>query len=268
MNAPQHDVEGLVVVIAGGTSGLGLSAARQLVAQGAKVAVWGRSQETLDQAMAELGGSAIGFTGDAADPATAPKVIDAAVQAFGRMDALYHVAGGSGRSKGDGPLHEMTDEGWRYTVDLNLSSVTYSNRAALRQFLRQGGGGCILNMGSVLGWSPSPEHFASHAYAATKAAIIGLSRATASYYAQDNIRVNVIAPALVETPMSRRAFGNEEIMSFVAAKQPLDGGRAGLPEDVDGAALFLLSRQARFITGQVLAVDGGWTVSEGRTTRG
>jgi NAD(P)-dependent dehydrogenase (short-subunit alcohol dehydrogenase family) len=116
-------------------------------------------------------------------------------------------------------------------------------------------------MGSVLGWSPSPQYFASHAYAAAKAAIIGFTKSTASYYAQDNIRINVIAPALVETPMSERACSNEDIMRFVAAKQPLDGGRVGVPGDVDGAALFLLSRQAHFITGQVLAVDGGWTVS-------
>lgn len=264
--AVQYDVEGLVVVVAGGTSGLGLSAARQLVRQGAKVAVFGRSPETLKQALDELGPSAIGLAADATQPESAVQIMEAAVQAFGRVDALYHVAGGSGRSKGDGPLHEMTDEGWRHTVDLNLSSVIYSNRAAVRQFLKQGGGGAILNMGSVLGWSPSPQYFASHAYAATKAAIIGFSKATASYYANDNIRVNVVAPALVETPMSQRAMGNDEIMTFIAAKQPLDGGRVGVPGDVDGAALFLLSRQAGFITGQVLAVDGGWTVSEGRSS--
>lgn len=158
----------------------------------------------------------------------------------------------------------MSDEGWRYTADTNLSAVVFSNRAAVRQFLAQGGGGCVLNMGSVLGGSPSPEFFASHAYAAAKAGIVGFSKSIAAYYAKANIRVNVIAPALVETPMSERAFGNEAILDFVAKKQPLDGGRAGLPADVDGAALFLLSRSARFITGQVLAVDGGWTVSEGR----
>ena len=263
--AVQYDVEGLVVVVAGGTSGLGLSAARQLVQQGARVAIFGRSQSTLELALAELGPSAIGYAADASQPDSAARVIEAAVQSFGRVDALYHVAGGSGRSKGDGPLHELTDEGWRHTVDLNLSSVIYSNRAAVRQFLKQGGGGGILNMGSVLGWSPSPQYFASHAYAATKAAVIGFSKATASYYARDNIRVNVVAPALVETPMSQRAMDNDEIMRFVVAKQPLDGGRAGVPSDVDGAALFLLSRQASFITGQVLAVDGGWTVSEGRS---
>lgn len=260
----RYDVEGLVVAVVGGTTGLGLSAARRLIDCGAKVVVSSRSEENVRSALAVLGGNARGIAADASDPAAGERTVELAASSFGRLDALYHVAGGSGRSKGDGPLHEVTDEGLRYTLDLNLSSVILSNRAAVRQFQRQGGGGCILNMGSVLGCSPSPEFFASHVYAATKAGIIGFSRSVASYYAQENIRVNVIAPALVETPMSLRACRNDEIMQFIAAKQPLDGGRAGVPEDVDGAALFLLSREARFITGQVLAVDGGWTVSEGR----
>lgn len=260
----QYDVEGLAVVVMGGTTGLGLSAARALVANGARVVVSSRSEENVQAALNVLGEKACGFAGDASLPETAERAVAMAVEAFGRLDALYHVAGGSGRSRGDGPLHEITDEGLRYTLDLNLTSIITSNRAAVRQFMKQGGGGSILNMGSVLGWSPSPEFFASHAYAAAKAGIVGFSKSIASYYASQNIRVNVIAPALVETPMSQRAVGNEAIVRFVAAKQPLDGGRVGAPDDVDGAALFLLSRAAKFITGQVLAVDGGWTVSEGR----
>lgn len=260
----RYDVEGMSVVVMGGTTGLGLSAAQALVANGARVVVTSRSEANVHSALQTLGSGASGFAGDASLPETAEKAVALAVENFGRLDALYHVAGGSGRSRGDGPLHEMTDAGLSYTLDLNLASIILSNRAAVRQFLHQGGGGCILNMGSVLGWSPSPEFFASHAYAAAKAGIIGFSQSIASYYAKQNIRVNVIAPALVETPMSQRAVGNEAIVRFVAAKQPLDGGRVGSPEDVEGAALFLLSRAAKFITGQVLAVDGGWTVSEGR----
>ena len=263
MNA-RYDVEGLVVVVMGGTTGLGLSAAQALVANGARVVVSSRSESNVQAALKLLGDSARGLAGDASLPETAERAVVLAVESFGRLDALYHVAGGSGRSRGDGPLHEMTDDGLRYTLDLNLNSVILSNRAAVRQFMKQEGGGVILNMGSVLGWSPSPEFFASHAYAAAKAGIIGFSKSIASYYAPQNIRVNVIAPALVETPMSQRAVGNEDIQRFIAAKQPLDGGRVGTTDDVEGAALFLLSRAAKFITGQVLAVDGGWTVSEGR----
>jgi NAD(P)-dependent dehydrogenase (short-subunit alcohol dehydrogenase family) len=261
LNSLQYDVAGLVVVIAGGTTGLGFSAAQRLVENGARVAIFGRSQDSVDEALQALGDSAVGVAADATDSASASKVIAMAVNTFGRVDALYHVAGGSGRRYGDGPLHELSDDGWRYTCDLNLTSMIFSNRAAVQQFLKQGDGGTILNMGSVLGWSPEPTHFASHGYAATKAAIVGFSKSIASYYAPHNIRVNVIAPALVETPMSQRALGNDAIMDFINRKQPLDGGRVGVPEDLDGAALFLLSRQAKFITGQVLAVDGGWTVS-------
>lgn len=259
-----HSVSGQNIILMGGTTGLGLSAAKKLVAAGARVVVTSRTQENVDAALAELGQHARGFAADAATPEAAERAVELVVSEFGRLDALYHVAGGSGRSRGDGPLHELTDEGLDYTLDLNLKSVIYSNRAAVKQFLRQDGGGVILNMASVLGYSPSPQFFASHAYAAAKAGIIGFSKSIAAYYAPQNIRVNVIAPALVETPMSKRAAGKEEIMTFIKTKQPLDGGRIGHPEDCDAAALLLLSPDSKFITGQVLAVDGGWTVSEGQ----
>ena len=260
----QPDVAGLNIVIVGGTTGLGLSAAKALAAAGARLVIFSRSDANVRAALGELGNAARGFAGDATDPAAAERAVALAVSEFGRLDALYHVAGGSGRSRGDGPLHEISDEGWRHTIELNLTGVFLSNRAALRQFLKQGGGGNILNMSSVLAWSPSPDHFASHAYAAAKAAVIGLSKAAAARYAKDNIRVNVIAPGLVETPMSRRAATDDKIMRFIKTKQPLDGGRIGNPDDLDDAVLFLLSRGSKFITGQVVAVDGGWTVSEGR----
>jgi NAD(P)-dependent dehydrogenase (short-subunit alcohol dehydrogenase family) len=256
-----QNLSGQNLVIMGGTTGLGLSAAKRLVAAGANVVVTSRTQANVDAALAELGPQARGFAADAATPEAAER----AVAMFDRLDALYHVAGGSGRSQGDGPLHEMTDDGLDYTLDLNLKSVVLSNRAAVRKFIQQGTGGVILNMASVLGYSPSPKFFATHAYAAAKAGIIGFSKSIAAYYAPQNIRVNVIAPALVETPMSKRAATNDDIMQFIKTKQPLDGGRIGHPEDCDAAALMLLSPDSKFITGQVLAVDGGWTVSEGQS---
>jgi NAD(P)-dependent dehydrogenase (short-subunit alcohol dehydrogenase family) len=253
------------LVVIGGTSGLGLSAARAFLAAGARgVVMTGRNLDTASDAARELGAQATTLCGDATDSAHAPAAIALALKRFGRFDALYPVAGGSGRRLGDGPLHEMTDDGLRGTLALNLHSVIFSNRAAVRQFLAQGGSGAILNLGSVLGWSPSPEFFATHAYAAAKAAIVGFTRSTAAYYAKHDIRCNVLAPALVETPMSRRAAGDARIQKFIATKQPLDGGRIGQPADCDGAAVYLLSDAARFVTGQVLAVDGGWTVSDGQ----
>lgn len=252
-----------VVLLVGGTSGLGWSAARRLVGAGARVVVTGRDPDKVDRAANQLGESARGLAADADQSRAADEAVVLAVSVFGRLDALYHVAGGSGRSRGDGHLHEVSDEGVDYTLDVNLKSMIYSNRAALRQFLKQGQGGAILNMGSVLGFSPSPDFFASHIYAATKSAVIGFTKSIASDYARDDIRANVIAPALVESPMSQRALGNDAIMRFIERKQPLDGGRIGCPEDLDEAVLFFLSEASRFVTGQVLAVDGGWSVSEG-----
>ena len=165
---------------------------------------------------------------------------------------------------GDGPLHALTLDGWNYTLQLNLTTMMLSNQAAINQFLKQGTGGTILNMGSVLGFSPSPQYFATHAYAAAKSAIIGFSKSVAASYAKNNIRVNVIAPALVETPMAQRAAEDESILSFIKTKQPLDGGRIGHPSDLDGLAVYFMSDMSKFTTGQIVAVDGGWTVSEGQ----
>ena len=110
--------------------------------------------------------------------------------------------------------------------------------------MEQGSGGAVLNMSSVLAFAPAPAFFATHAYASAKAAVIGLTTSAAAYYAKHDIRFNAIAPGLVETPMSRRATGNEEIRAFVRASQPLDGGRVGRVEDLDAAVVYLLSDAA------------------------
>ena len=139
-----------------------------------------------------------------------------------------------------------------------------SNQAAIRNFKTLNKVGTVLNMSSVLGFSPSPKYFVTHAYAAAKSAVIGFTKSIAAYYAVDNIRINLLAPALVETPMSERASKDEIILNFVKTKQPLDGGRNGTPEDLDGAAIYFMSDSSKFTTGQTLYVDGGWEVSEGQ----
>jgi len=254
-----------VIVIIGGTTGLGRSAAGACIAAGGRVVVVGRDAENVRTAEEALGPRAVALRGDATDSGTAVRAIETAVERWGRLDGLYHVAGGSGRSRGDGPLDEIPDDGWRFTLNLNLSSLFYSNRAAVRQFLRQSGGGSVLNMTSVLGHSPAPKWFATHAYAAAKAAVVGLTRSAAAYYAPRNIRFNTLAPALVDTPMAARAAGDAATMDYVAARQPLDGGRIGAPGDLDAAVVYFLSDQSRFVTGQRLAVDGGWSGSDGTT---
>jgi NAD(P)-dependent dehydrogenase (short-subunit alcohol dehydrogenase family) len=251
------------IVIIGGTTGLGLSAAQAFIRHGANVVAMGRSPESVEKASAMLS-TALLMTGDASVPGTAMDSIRRCIARFGSFDGLYHVAGGSGRKFGDGPLHEITREGWDQTLTLNLTSLMLSNQAAVQTFLERKTGGVILNMGSVLGYSPSPGYFVTHAYAAAKSAAIGFTRSVAAYYARDNIRINLIAPGLVETPMARRAATDEKILSFIKTKQPLDGGRIGSPADLDGAAVYFMSDQSGFTTGQVLSVDGGWSISEGQ----
>jgi NAD(P)-dependent dehydrogenase (short-subunit alcohol dehydrogenase family) len=252
------------IVIIGGTTGIGLSAAKAFTREGANVVLVGRNTESCHQAKELLGNVASIYSGDASDPATAIKAIELCIRDFGGFHGLYHIAGGSGRKFGDGPLHELTLEGWNKTLELNLTSLMLSNQAAVNQFRALKQAGTILNMGSVLGNSPSPKFFVTHAYAAAKSAVIGFTKSIASYYACDNIRVNLLAPALVETPMSERASKDETIMQFIKTKQPLDGGRNGRPEDLDGAAIYFMSDASKFTTGQTLYVDGGWSISEGQ----
>lgn len=256
------------IVIVGGTTGLGFSGTKALLRAGAGVVVVGRDPESAERAGSDLEtrapGRSIALAGDAIEPETAPAAIAACLERFGTFDGLYHVAGGSGRSFGDGPLHEITDEGIDKTLDLNVKSLILSNRAAVRSFRERKVPGAILNMGSVLGHSPSPRYFSTHVYAAAKAAVIGFTQSAAAYYAGQNIRFNVIAPGLVETPMAQRAANDGEIMRFIQTKQPLDGGRIGQPEDLDDLVVYLLSGRSRFVTGQVIAVDGGWSVTEGQ----
>lgn len=252
------------IVIIGGTTGLGLSAARAFVGEGANVVIVGRNDENVEEARSQLGKNVEAISADATSISTAIDAINTCIEKFGSFDGLYHVAGGSGRRMGDGPLHELSLDGWNKTLELNLTSLMLSNQAAIKKFLELKKPGTILNMGSVLGFSPSRQYFSTHAYAAAKSAIIGFSKAIASYYAKDNIRINVIAPALVETPMAQRAANDENILSFIKTKQPLDGGRISQPDDMDGLAIYFMSDQSKFTTGQVVAVDGGWCISEGQ----
>ena len=254
-----HDKRCLIV---GGTTGLGLAAARRFLEEGAKLVIAGRSVDKGAAAVDALQGPVQFFACDAADAVQVKLLFEHGQETIGGLDVLYHVAGISGRRHGDGPLHECTDAGWQATLDANLKSTFLTNRAAVQHFLRHKQAGAILNMASVLGWSPAPKHFDTYAYAATKGGILAMSRLAAARYAPDGIRVNVIAPGLIDTPMAARAVHDPEIAAYLRDKQPLRQG-PGTPEDCADAAVFLCSDEARFITGTVLPVDGGWCVSDG-----
>jgi NAD(P)-dependent dehydrogenase (short-subunit alcohol dehydrogenase family) len=181
--------------------------------------------------------------------------VAAAVDRFGRLDVLVCAHGGSGRRLGDGPVDECTEEGWDATLALNLTSVFLVCRHAVPA-LRAAGGGAIVTVSSVLGLVGGDRDFATHAYAASKGAVIALTRSMAVTYAADGIRCNVVCPGLIATPMSARAQGDDAIRSRLGELQPLTGD-FGAPEDVADAVVYLAG--ARFVTGTVLTVDGGWT---------
>ena len=252
-----------------GSTGIAAASARRLIDEGARVVVASRTEahcRDLVETLAAAGGVAAYEVADLLEDDAADRVVSATVDRFGRLDAVFNVAGGSGRRHGDGPAHEATAAGWDVTLDLNARSLFLVSAAAARVMLAQepdvdGQRGTILNMGSVTSTSPSPTYFATHAYAAAKGAIAALTRTMASYYAPSGIRVNAVAPAVTRTPMAQRAATDPTISAFVAWKQPLVAGLLE-PEHVADAAAFLLSRDARAITGQVLDVDAGWSLTD------
>ena len=257
--------EGRGVLVAGST-GMAASAARALVGEGASVFIVSRTEAHV-RALAEEIGAAGWQAADLTDETAVETAVGDATATLGRVDAAYAVAGISARRMGDGLLHEATLEGWETALRANATSTFLLARAVIRQMLvqpRDGdrARGAFLAMSSALARHPSPAHFGTHGYAASKGAIEALVRAAAATYAPSGIRVNAIAPALVATPMSERAQSSAAILAYLERKQPLAGG----PIEADAVtpvALHLLSRDARAVTGQVVEVDAGWSVSEG-----
>lgn len=250
------------VCLIAGTTGIGGASARLFAQEGAKIIAVGRSQENaaeLGHALDSIGAEHLMLTEDLAVPGADERVLDAALARFGRVDVLFHVAGISGRKFGDGPLADCTDEGWDTVMNINLRAMMRLNRACIRHWLAGNRPGVILNMASVLGFSFVPEHFQTIGYASAKAAIIGMSQHTAGTYARDGIRVNVIAPGLVDTPMAARATQNPAIQELMKRKQPLTGAPL-TDNDCARAALYLCSPLSDGVTGIVLPVDAGWCV--------
>lgn len=267
-------MDGVNCLIVGGTGGIGLATVRRFLEEGAAVVFTGKTDEEVNAAVAALAAADAppnfhGFPADATDPEAVEETFRRALDRLGgRLDALFHVAGISGRRFGDGPLHECSPEGWDAVMTANARSTFLTNRAAVRRMLSQpidarGLRGTIVNVGSVLSRSPAPDFFGTIAYAASKGAVEATTLAAASRYARDRIRFHLIAPGLIETPMAARACGDPAVRSYLATKQPMAEG-PGAAADVAEAALFLCEPASRFATGVVLNVDGGWSVSEGR----
>jgi NAD(P)-dependent dehydrogenase (short-subunit alcohol dehydrogenase family) len=258
-------------LIVGGTSGIGLAAARRFLQEGARVVVAGRQQDGCGSTLAELAPLGPVWKREidlASGEAEVTRLFEFALSVAGeRLDILLHAAGISGRRFGDGPLHECSSAGWDHVMQINALGVFLTNCLAVRQMLKQpldatGLRGTIVNVGSVLDRSPSPAHFGTVAYAASKGAVRALTLASAARYAPDRIRFNLLVPGLIDTPMAARAVSDPQIRRYLALKQPVAGG-PGAVEDVTEAALYLSEPASRFVTGAELVVDGGWCLSEG-----
>ena len=239
------------VVLVTGSTGIAAAAAVRLSGEGASLFVTSRTEDHA-RALAErlvASGAAAGWrSADLADEGQVGDVVEACLERFGRIDGLLAVAGGSGRRLGDGPIHAVDGDAWDATLALNQEPNSAGSR------------GSIALIGSVTATDPAPQHFATHAYAAARGATIALMRSMAATYARDRIRVNVVAPSLTDTPMAARAARDPEIRAFAAGKQPLAGELMD-PAEVAHAVVYFLSDESRAVTGQLLKVDGGWSVT-------
>jgi NAD(P)-dependent dehydrogenase (short-subunit alcohol dehydrogenase family) len=251
-----------------GSTGIAAAATTRLAAEGADTFVVSRTadhaRELAERIMA-AGGSCDWMAADLTDQDAVDASVAACAERYGRIDGLFSVAGGSGRRFGDGPIHTVGRDAWDRTLALNLTTQALVCRSVVARMRAQepngsGTRGSILLMGSVTATDPAPEFFATHAYAAAKGAINALMTTMAAAYLPDLIRVNVVAPGLTATPMARRAAEDPAIRAYGARKQPLAGELMD-PDEVAHAAVFLLSDESRSITGQLLKVDGGWSVA-------
>jgi NAD(P)-dependent dehydrogenase (short-subunit alcohol dehydrogenase family) len=246
------------VLLVTGSSGMAAATARMWTAEN-PVFIVGLSKDECRSLASELGEADFAVA-DVRDETAVHDAVAACVKRFGAIHALFNVAGISARSLGDGPLHSCTSEAWDTVMDVNAKGAFLMCREVLALWTKNAQPGVILNMGSVTARHPQRDHFATAAYAASKGAIETMSISAAAYYAPCGIRVNVIAPGLVRTPMSVRAQSNERIMEFMTHKQPLAQGILNA-EDVAKTACFLLGSESSPITGQIVNVDGGWAVS-------
>jgi 3-oxoacyl-[acyl-carrier protein] reductase len=242
------DLGGKVALVTGGSRGIGRAISLALAAHGAKVAINSASTAAAADATVQAAGgagAAIAVAGDVADAATAGRLVEATIAAFGRIDILVNNAGVTA----DDLILRMSEAEWDKVIDTNLKGTFYVTKAAVRPMVRQRWGR-IISVSSVAGLVGNAGQAN---YSAAKAGMIGFTKAIAKEVASRNITANVIAPGFIDTEMTASLTDaqREEIMRMVAA------GRTGKPEDVAPAAVFLASDEASYISGHVLTVDGG-----------
>ena len=242
-----------VTIITGGNRGIGLATAKLFIENGARVAITGRDENAGRAALESLH-DAIFIQGDVTQNADCERIVNETVRAFGRLDILFNNAGIILRNRN---VEATTEEEWDATFDTNVKSIFLMSRAALPH-LRKTGESAIINTSSYVGLVGFPGRAA---YAASKGAVVNLTRAMALDHALENIRVNCICPGSVETDMIHAAwklYGNTaEAARVWAAKHPLN--RIAAPDEIARLVLFLASAESSFITGAAIPIDGGIT---------
>jgi NAD(P)-dependent dehydrogenase (short-subunit alcohol dehydrogenase family) len=234
-----------VYVILGATGGIGSAACRQLKKRGAEVAIAARGEERLEALASELGGAHFESL-DATDTAAVEAFVKSTVERYGAVDGIVNCVGSIILKA----AHQTSDEEWRQTIATNLDTAFAAVKAGAKNMRKDGGS--IVLMATAAARVGLPSH---EAIAAAKAGVIGLGQSAAASYAPKKIRVNVVAPGLVDTPLSEKITGNPMMLKASEGMHPL--GRIGQPEEVASVIDWLLSDSASWVTGQVIGVDGG-----------
>ena len=256
MSQPLIHLQGKVAIVTGGSRGIGEAIARAYAAAGAKVVVASRKQEGVDRvanAIVAEGGDAIGMAFHAGDLAQAPKLVEATIAKYGKVDVLVNNAATNPHF---GPLLTGDWGMWDKTFEVNLKGYFELSRQVCNHLLGRDVAGSIVNVASVVALGGARLQ---GIYAMTKAAVVSMTQTLAAELAPSKIRVNAIAPGLIETKFPSAIVNNPDMVAQVVGKTPL--GRVGQPHEIAGAALFLASDAASYVTGHVLVVDGGLTTA-------
>jgi meso-butanediol dehydrogenase/(S,S)-butanediol dehydrogenase/diacetyl reductase len=247
--AKSQRYSGRVAVVTGAASGIGRSIAERLLDEGAAVVAADIAQEAVDELAREAGERCVAVRGDVTKEADVEAMVSAAVDGFGGLHAAFHVAG----AQRPGPITELSEEDWDFTVDLCLKGVFFGMKHAARQMIAQRSGGAIVNVASLNSRVPM---FLGSAYCSAKAGVVMLTQCGALEFAEHGIRVAAVSPGLTDTPLVQPLLDVPQVRQAYLDRIPLN--RPASPEDVAAAALFLASDDAAYVSGVNLVVDGGW----------